>query len=683
MKTKNDTYHIPQQSNINRQSVSIANAVALELIQYGVHLSDELFEAICYADAENAMDLGTFLQKEYTVGKLNPPLFRNWEQRTSFTFSEFIIQILGYHFQISGNDLQDENYFKTILPNLKSVKNKTLHLASKDEAEAQLEAYCQVQVGQDKKTLEQISKLGRNFGSYFKHRKIANYEVKMALLHGMPNLLVGLQDLNCKPIDALRYAATKKDFTYIKLPADTKYASLTWKERIQLLSFLDSFDFDFLSEGMAINQECWKRFFMHVHLFSQKEFVRFFTVQISARVMLGHKFETFTPNSLLHGVSSLIDSGAVELLPSDNTVYRSFASRVASAIADKDMDKLLTICGNRPEYVLRNLATVSHVATKKNEAKFVDFVRQQLSKTTADNLFSILQLDVNADYRVIDIKGNTVIEPAKYPAVIKDIQGDIVREIRSRWGKKGQVFVHPSLKDKVVPFLSKTSELGRGTRIKVDKQRYLYFFTHWVQKNYRTDLDLSFVMFDADWKSSLVWFRDQANKYIAHSGDFTNAPAPNGATEYGRIELDNIPSDIKYIFPITNVYAGDVFKENKEAYSGFNLSDSASFALEQSNNRYSLDQPANSNIPFYYDVDKREIVVLDFNNRERMGMTAHSEIENMKKLIKAVDQKPVVTMGVLAEILSGEETYVETFITPKKSDDFVDIEPSELAQLFV
>jgi hypothetical protein len=81
-------------------------------------------------------------------------------------------------------------------------------------------------------------------------------------------------------------------------------------------------------------------------------------------------------------------------------------------------------------------------------------------------------------------------------------------------------------------------------------------------------------------------------------------------------------------------------------------------------------------------VETEEIVVLDYNNRERMGMTAHSEIENMKKLINAVQQKPVVTMGVLAELLSGEEQTVDLFITPNKLDK-KDIEPSELAQLFV
>ena len=189
----------------------------------------------------------------------------------------------------------------------------------------------------------------------------------------------------------------------------------------------------------------------------------------------------------------------------------------------------------------------------------------------------------------------------KYPRFIRDIQDDIKASIKRRWGYSGKVVVEDGLKNSAVPFLSKNSELVRGTKLTVGQSKYLYLFVHWIQGSRRTDLDLSVASFDENWKPNIVYFGSQVNSYITHSGDFTNAPAPNGATEYIRIDLNKIPKNIKYIIPFINVYTGSPFSENLEAYVSFMASDKAEFSINTDHVRYNLTQPANSNIPYIFE----------------------------------------------------------------------------------
>ena len=112
------------------------------------------------------------------------------------------------------------------------------------------------------------------------------------------------------------------------------------------------------------------------------------------------------------------------------------------------------------------------------------------------------------------------------------------------------------------------------------------------------------------------------------------------------------PLDKKYILPCVNVFCGDLFSDNQEAYAGFMLSDSPTFNIEAEHVRYDLTAPAFSNIPFLFDMEEREIVILDFNNRKQHGVTVRAEIDNMKKLISAISDKNTITYQDLSELLS-------------------------------
>lgn len=684
MKISNHSYYIQPGDKFRPKSMAIANAMAIELISYGVYVSPMLLCTIASNKKTVAMEFCDSILKDYTVGQLTPPLFQNWESRTEFSLSEYVVQIFGYIIQLSGNDLADPAYMETLLTKVEFKKTKTINLATIEDAKQLFIELSKSKVGLDRKQLNVLAGLSKYFYKDITDR-IQSDEARIAVLLEL-SADIGLYDallaLKCKPADVLRYAAGLLNITAINLPSDVKYAVLSWSQRTAMLQFLNQFGYDKLFEDTGINREAWTRFYNHVHLFGQSDFInRFPVVGLVSRISMGHKSESL-PKQYASMVKQMIANELVELSPSDNLVYRTFASRIQSAIGEKDISKLEVLLENNGGYLLRNLATVANAIEKNDEARFVELVRSKLSSASANQLFSILGINVDATYRVIDVKGNTIIEPANYPSVIRDIQGDAKRVLYSRYGFAGKVKVNAELGQRVVPFLSRNAELDRGTRVKVNDDNYLYMFMHWVQaQNRRTDLDLSVVAFDADWMPMVVYFGYQVNKYIVHGGDITNAPAPNGATEYIRIDLKMIPSNVKYILPVINVYTGAALSLNAVAYAGFHTTDSGKFDISRDTVRYDLTAPANSNVPFMLDVDTKEIVMLDFNDRERIGATAHAGINNLKKLVTAVQEKNVVTIAALADILSGPGDDVSLHIK-KTAVEAHEIEPANLSTLF-
>jgi len=685
MRISDNKYYIAEGKLGFDLSYATANAMVLELAAYNIKVEKSLINRISTLDIHTAKSFCNSILKDYTVGKLNPPLFQDWEKRTFFSFDEVVCQILGYIFQISGRDLQDPDYMDDVLSKVRFDKAITVTLATQEEAKAKFLELVDVKVALDKKGQENLKEAGKQFWDIAKFsNRIYSDEARIAVLLGASErvgILEALSSLKCKASDVLRYAAALNDFTSVKLPSDVIYAKLTWAQRTSLLNYLNSyFDYDELMEAMGQNREAWTRFFKHLHLFNQKDFVnRYPIVGLSARISQGFNQDSI-PVKYNDTFVKLLDDSVIELLSTGNTAYRTFASRVDTAIKEKDFSKMSKLFANNGGYLLRNIGHISNGVKKTDEGKFVELVRSKLQNASVDVLFSILSINIDAKFRVIDIKGNTVVEPASYSPTIRHIQGDIEREIYRRWGYDGQVIVSDDLDNNIVPFLSKNSNLARGSRIPFGSKDYLYFFMHWVQSSYRTDLDHSYIAFDSNWNTQVVYFGHQANQYLTHGGDITNAPAPHGASEYGMIRIKDIPKNIKYIAPVINVYTGDNFKALKEAYAGFMFSDSTTFKVERDFTRYDLTEPAMSNIPFIVDVENREIVVLDFNNRVAHGCTAHSEIGNIKNLISAVNDKNYITIGKLAKILSGDSSAVSLEIrkNPRREDE---VSPENLVNI--
>lgn len=671
---------------VRSKSLALANLLVTELANYGVSVNREIHTRISKLKPKKAKAVVSEILSEYTVGKLNRPLFKNWEQREEFTFGEVVVQILGYLFQFSGNDLYDPDYMPRLEANGGYKKcNKQIELVSKDEFQDYVNKFLTASVALDKKTSNKLQYFVKVFGEDFDFPYLKSTEVRIAVLLELAQdkpLLECLKALRCRPSDPMRYAAAKVQFDYFKLPHDLKYANLTWQERVAIYTFLNIISFEDLCEEMGINRGAWSKFFMHTHLLSQKGFSkRFPTVSLAAYVSEGNRMQQCLWD-LRERLNKFIDKGLVAVTDGGALAYRTFASRFMSAIASKDIVRIKEMVVKNPSYCFRNFQTVLNGVKKKDDAEFISIIREVLPRVDVGILLTLTTIDTSAKYRVIDVKGDTRVEDANYPEFFKDIQGDIARFINKKFGKPGKVEVVPSLKDKVVPFMSRNCELDRGTRYKVE-DKYVYLFTHWVQDPYRrTDLDLSVLAINDDGGHEVLAFYRQANDYMKHSGDITDAPAPHGATEYARFDIRKLPKEVEYIVPCINSYSENPFDTNTVARAGFLSSNDSEFSLKRDVVQYNLTQPALFNVPFVYDVKKKEIVVLDYNSRNSGGRIAENWIEDVKKLISAVGTKQDLTIGKFAEMLSGDGKETSLTICNTKADKHINpVLPEELFSL--
>ena len=157
------------------ESISAANAVSIELLNYGYDLDPDISRRISEHQPEAAREIADKIMAMFTLGDLNPPLFRNWEERTAFTFGEFVVQILGYTFQISGNDLADPQYMDEPRKNVDYGKVKKIVLANDDKSASKFQDLVNTKVPLDKKSVADLRTLAKTSASPLLLRDLVTY----------------------------------------------------------------------------------------------------------------------------------------------------------------------------------------------------------------------------------------------------------------------------------------------------------------------------------------------------------------------------------------------------------------------------------------------------------------------------------------------------------------------------
>lgn len=173
--------------------------------------------------------------------------------------------------------------------------------------------------------------------------------------------------------------------------------------------------------------------------------------------------------------------------------------------------------------------------------------------------------------------------PALDPALTLPIVNGITAELLRRAARLSRfpvAVLDERLKDLPIPFATRNAArslvtLGRGASLELPKGRFARLFVHWMEyAGQRVDLDLSVAFFDKDWQRvGECTYYNLTTTGATHSGDFTSAPAPHGASEFIDLDVDALlcETSTQYVVMTVMSYNGIPFENMAEAFAGYML----------------------------------------------------------------------------------------------------------------
>ncbi|MFG2992629.1 MXAN_6230/SCO0854 family RING domain-containing protein [Streptomyces sp. NPDC048257] len=166
----------------------------------------------------------------------------------------------------------------------------------------------------------------------------------------------------------------------------------------------------------------------------------------------------------------------------------------------------------------------------------------------------------------------------------------------------------------------------------------LRMFLHWMEPpRKRVDLDLSVVLFDADWNyAGLCDFTNlvHGRRAVVHSGDLVSAPAPHGASEYVDIDLDALAdTGVRFAMPVVFSYNNIPFELLPDAFAGFmalptRSGRTARYDPRTVRQRYDLVGNSRIHVPLLVDLERRGFLWTDVHLPDDEGyhsVWAHQE----------------------------------------------------------
>lgn len=214
------------------------------------------------------------------------------------------------------------------------------------------------------------------------------------------------------------------------------------------------------------------------------------------------------------------------------------------------LDHLLRLSLDGPERAERVLTAFAAAATDVATPVLLQIIAHFRARPTPDRYRAFFPKGAVAKVATVP---NTLppLPQALCDVVIAHARAALVARF-SELPPLGRVHVDPALSDYLVPFSQRSASkalrtLVRGSWLPLPEGDTVRFFLWWKEGTVagkatgRVDIDLSAVMYDADWryKEHVSYTNLRSAKYkAAHSGDITSAP--NGACEFIDLDLASV-----------------------------------------------------------------------------------------------------------------------------------------------
>ena len=275
----------------------------------------------------------------------------------------------------------------------------------------------------------------------------------------------------------------------------------------------------------------------------------------------------------------------------------TFGSKAHAALVSGgksgDFTKAVTLLKTRPGTLVRHADLILRAGKAKNATALTEAIKDGADGIAGRNLMGLQQHLLNrskaTDSRVfVNRKGRGFSMASNLNVLPKadtsSVRVAVSRALASRVSSFDHLVVDwDSIEGIAAPLSEKSKSEGfavlpRGSVVKVPHNAdngILRFFVYWRQKAERTDYDLSVVTFDDEMNSeqcswtNLRYGGGAGGGVMTHSGDFTSAEGPEGATEFIDVRLDKLAANVRYVIPTVNVFSGECYKDADEAFFGF------------------------------------------------------------------------------------------------------------------
>lgn len=267
------------------------------------------------------------------------------------------------------------------------------------------------------------------------------------------------------------------------------------------------------------------------------------------------------------------------------------------------------------------------------------------SASSLNSLISALSHFRNIDRkRIIMPKGKYTQKIIKLPDSKLDanlavtcsdiVHNAIVDHISAKDTMNGEYYIDPSLYFIKLPSQQRNASDGllsvsRGSRMSLDtNDKYVRLFTHWIGD----DIDLSFGLLDETLNGidnvsfSKRTLSIKGKVAISHSGDFTYAPEPDGASEFIDINVDTfddlVNQGYRYGMMYVNVYYGSTFDKMPHCVSGWTTrskTDTALYVPSDVKNMIKIESKSRECVSLIIDFKFKEIIWADLALRSDGG----------------------------------------------------------------
>ncbi|WP_416874248.1 MXAN_6230/SCO0854 family RING domain-containing protein [Kitasatospora sp. SC0581] len=421
--------------------------------------------------------------------------------------------------------------------------------------------------------------------------------------------------------------------------------------RRDLLAVLDAFPAGTLAEDLRRHREPWLRVGELLHPYEHH--ARFPHAAAAFAVLRQSDLD-------LHGLGPLLREAPAPLRVRETPgghgrlTVETFAARVEHALEQGDLPAAVQLLARRPGELVRRLHHLLrvHAAWLPGEplpAELAEALPVALRAVAPGPLLGAYgRLRAPREYgerRLYFPRGRVASAHARadrgtpVPAGLSaPVCALIEAELLRRAGQSVQgrercevAVLDAALADLVVPFAERASArtlvaVPRGSVQPLPEGQRLRLFVHWMQRPHqRVDLDLSVAFYDEDWQFTGLcdYTRLVAGPRAAvHSGDYTSAPPPHGATEFVDLDLPALGgAGARYAVVVVFSYNDVPFEDLTDAFAGFMALDPAqgakrhrgAFRPKDVRQRLDLAGDARICVPMIVDLRSRAYTWTDLN----------------------------------------------------------------------